>query len=322
MAGTPRRLLRRLAPWLLAGVVLAVLLLRHSPDEIAREMARGEALAILPWAALVAILALGSMALADHLLFAAALGAPRRVLEVARGRAATAILMTFGNGATVGGYGLWLARVTGAGARATLAAVLFQVLCDLAALCWFALGAAALGAGVVLEPARQATLVVAALGAVALPALLLWGAPLLPRRLGGAGLARVWTRVGAGRLAGSLLLRVVTVAINIGGTFAAARAFGLDIPPAVMAVGLPVVYLVGALPINVLGLGAASAVWVTLFAAHAPGAELLAFQFLYQLAAIAMLVVRGLPFLPGVLRDLGRGRAAGPAVEQQAGPAD
>ena len=310
MAGTPRRLLRRLAPWLLAGVVLAVLFLRHSPEEIAREMARGEALAILPWAALVALLSLGTMALADRLLFAAALGAPRRALEVARGRAATSILMTFGHGATVGGYGLWLARVSGAGARATVAAVLFQVLCDLAALCWFALAAAALGAGVIPEPARQTALAVAALGAVGLPALLLWGAPLVPRRIGGDGLAAVWTRVGARRLAGSVMLRIASVAINIGGTFAAARAFGLDIPPAVMAVGLPLVYLVGALPINVLGLGAASAVWVTLFEAHAPGAELLAFQFLYQLAATAMLVVRGLPFLPGVLRDLGRGREA------------
>jgi hypothetical protein len=62
------------------------------------------------------------------------------------------------------------------------------------------------------------------------------------------------------------------------------------------------------------------ATWVALFAAHAPGARILAFQIAYQLLGALALLLRGLPFLPGVMRDLERAGADG-ADEGRAGRA-
>jgi len=78
-----------------------------------------------------------------------------------------------------------------------------------------------------------------------------------------------------------------------------------------MAAGLPVIYIVGALPLNVLGFGAVTAAWVAVFAPFGDGAAILAFQFLWQALSIAMTVARGLPFLPSVLRDIARERPEG-----------
>jgi len=296
-----RALARRWVPWLVAATVLGLLFVRYRPGEVAEAMSSGDALAVVPWCALVAVLGLAAMSLADWLVFSA-FAAGLRWFDVVRGRAGTTILMTLHYGVSVGGYGVWLARKTGAGAAACSAAIGYQMLSDLCALSWFAVGSALLwGDGL---PRRD--LVIALCGACAAGAtlLLLVGARVVPRRLG--GFARAWRAISPARSAASLGFRVVTLAINVGGTIAAARAFGLDIPAGAMAAGLPVVYVVGALPLNVLGLGAVTAAWVAVFARFASGPEILAFQFLYQALSIALTVLRGLPFLPSILRDIAR----------------
>ncbi len=296
-----RALARRWVPWLVAAVVLALLLLRYPPGEVADAMARGDALAVAPWPALVALVGLAVMAPADWLVFSA-FATALRPFDVVRGRAGTTILMTLHYGASAGGYGVWLARRTGAGAAASSAAIGYQMLSDLCALCWFALGTAlAWGEGL---PRRDLVVAVCAVGAGALTILLIAGGRVMPRRLG--GFARAWRAVGPARFAASLVLRVATLGVNVGGTIMAARAFGLDVPAGAMAAGLPVIYIVGALPLNVLGLGAVTAAWVAVFESFAPGADILAFQFLYQALSIALTVARGLPFLPSVLRDIAR----------------
>ena len=112
------------------------------------------------------------------------------------------------------------------------------------------------------------------------------------------GFADAWRAMSPARFAASLALRVATLGVNVGCTIMAARAFGLDIPAGAMAAGLPVIYVVGVLPLNVLGLGVVTAAWVAVFERFASGADILAFQFLYQALSIAMTVARGLPFLP------------------------
>ena len=296
-----RALARRWVPWLVAAGVLALLFLRYPPGEIARAMARGEALAIAPWTGLVALLGLAVMALADWLVFSAVAGR-LTLLDVVRGRAGTTILMTLHYGASVGGYGVWLARKTGAGAAASSAAIGFQMLSDLCALSWFTLGAALLWGDAL--PRREVVIAVCGAGAGLTTLLLLLGARVLPRRLG--AFAGAWRAIGPGRFAASLALRLAALAINVGGILAAARGFGLEVPLGAMAAGLPVVFVVGALPLNVLGLGAVTAAWVAIFDRFAPGAAILAFQFLYQAFSIAWTILRGLPFLPSVLRDIAR----------------
>jgi hypothetical protein len=296
-----KALARRWVPWLVAALVLALLFVRYPPGEIAGAMARGDALAIAPWTAAVAALGLVAMALADWLVFSA-FARELRLADVVRGRAGSTILMTLHYGASAGGYGVWLARRTGAGAAASSAAIGYQMLSDLCALCLFALGTAlAWGDGL---PRRDLVVAVTAAGAGGLLLLLLLGARVVPRRFG--GIARPWRAVGPARFAASLTLRVVTLGLNVGTTIAAAHAFGLDIPAGALAAGLPVIYIVGALPLNVLGLGAVTAAWVAVFAPFAPGPAILAFQFLWQALSIAMTVLRGLPFLPSVLRDIAR----------------
>jgi hypothetical protein len=295
-------LARRWAPWLVAGAALALLFLRYPPATVAAEMASGDAVAAAPWVAMVVVLAIASMSVADWLLFAAALGARIGLLDVLRGRAGTAILTTLHYGVSVGGYGVWLARRSGAGAARATGSLVFQMLSDLCALYWFALAATVAGGDFL--PQRTAITLVAATGAVGLTAVLLLAPHLGPRRLRDSRFLAAWRDIGPARMAASTLLRIVTVVINIAGTWLAARAFGLDIPLSAMAAGLPVIYIVGALPVNVLGFGAVSAAWVAVFAPFATGAELLAFQFVYQLLSTALTVLRGLPFLPSVIRDL------------------
>lgn len=310
------RWLRTLAPWLVTGAVLVLLAARYSPAAIAREMERGRALALVPWVLLVTVGALVLMAAADWLLLVPALGAAGGRLgpvAVLRGRAGSSILMSLGYLFSSGGYGLWLARRSGAGAATSVSALGATMLADLCSVFCCAL-AAALAGGSSLPPGARTAIMVLAAGGVAGTALAaLFGPRLLPGRLRRTRLASAWRRVPPLVWLVSLLLRAATVALNIAGTWAAARAFGLDIPAGAMAVGLPVVYLAGAVPVSVGGLGPVQAVWVALFAPWAPEPAILAFAFLYQLVSIAFMVLRGLPFLPGVLRDLEDGRAAAPA---------
>ncbi len=305
------RWLRRLIPWAVAVAIIALLLSRYSPRQIAGELARGGVLGMVPWVAAVSLGGLATMAVADWLLFSAALGGDRlRIRDVARGRAGTAVVMSIHYSLSSGGYAVWLARRTGAGGRATVGAASYQLLSDLGAVCLLALPAALLGADMLPEGVGASAAVLSGAGFVGSSLLLLLAPRVAPRRWRESRALAAWRRVPVGVWAASTALRAATIAINIAGTWGAARAFGLEVPFEALAAGLPITYLVGALPINVLGLGAVQATWVVLFEAHAPGARILAFQFAYQLLGALALLLRGLPFLPGVMRDLERGAAA------------
>ncbi len=311
MSGT-RGWLRGLAPWIVAALVIGALLWRYSPRAIAAELARGDVLALLPWTLGVAAVSLAIMTVADWLVLVPSLGARERLRlrDVAGGRAATSLLSTLSYGLSSGGYGVWIARRTGAGAAATVGATTYQLASDLGAVCLFALPAALLGADLLPARVGASAAVVAGLGVLGVTALLVLGPRVAPRRLRESRVVAAWRRVPPGAGALGAVLRTAGLGVHIAGTWGAARAFGMELPAEALAAGLPIVYLVGALPMNVLGLGAVQAAWVALFAAHAPGARLLAFQFAYQLMTIVAILVRGLPFLPRVLRDLGPRDAA------------
>ena len=292
-------------PWVVAGAVIALLLVRYSPSAIARAVAQGDAVAVPPWGALFGVATLALYAAADWLAFAPSLGSRVSLGAIVRGRAGTAMLSAIHIGASTVGYALWIARRSRAGAGPSVGAVSYQVVSDLAAVLWFVLGAALLGPELLAPEVRSTMIGVGAAGAPLVTLVLASGARVAPARLRGA--ASAWEAVGVARLAGSLALRVAAIGVNVTCTWAAARAFGLELPFAAATVGLPIVYLVSALPVNVAGLGATSATWVALFHAFAPGEQILAFQFVHQLVNGVMLVARGLPFLPSVSRDLAEG---------------
>lgn len=301
------RWLRGLAPWIAAAVVIGALIWRYSPSAIAAELARGDVLAMLPWTLAVAVASLALMAVADWMVLVPSLDARERLRlrDVARGRAVTSMLSSLSYSLSSGGYGVWVARRTGAGAAATVGATTYQLLSDLGAVCLFALPAALLGAGLLPARVGATAAVVAGLGALGVTALLVLGPRVAPRRLRESRVVTAWRRVPLGAGALGTVLRAAALGVNIAATWGAARAFGMELPAVALVAGLPIAYLVGALPVNVLGLGAVQAAWVALFAAHAPGARLLAFQFAFQIMYVLALLVRGLPFLPAFLRDLG-----------------
>ena len=300
--------IRRLAPWVVTIATIGWLLWRYSPGAIAAEMARGSLGMVIPWAVVASLASVPLMSLADFLVFRRALGAEgaRRLSwwHVTRGRAGTTMLTALGYALSTGGYGVWLARRTRVGAARSVSAIVYQMVADVSAVCWLALVAALIGGQYLPVEARVPVVVVAGAFGVGLAALALIGPRAVPRRWRESRVLSAWTAVDPGTWAISLVFRIATIAMNIAATWQAARVFGLDIPLGAMAACLPVVLLVASLPVNVAGLGAVQGVWVALFHQYAPGAQLLAFQFLYAGLTMAMYVVRGAPFLPGVMKDL------------------
>jgi hypothetical protein len=96
------------------------------------------------------------------------------------------------------------------------------------------------------------------------------------------------------------------------GTWAAAQAFGLEIPFWVMVSHVPIILIVSSLPVNVAGFGAVQGVWL-LLTPWASAERILAFSVIWQLVSCLALIVRGTPFVRGALADirLGRDAAAG-----------
>jgi hypothetical protein len=86
----------------------------------------------------------------------------------------------------------------------------------------------------------------------------------------------------------------------------AMRVFGLQVPAAAAAMYMPMILLVASLPVNVAGLGAAQAAWL-LFLPWASGAQLLAFQALWHVMSGVGILVRGLPFVRRVVREVEEG---------------
>ena len=84
----------------------------------------------------------------------------------------------------------------------------------------------------------------------------------------------------------------------------AAPAFGFSLPFGYMLTFLPVVFMVGALPITVARLGTTQAAWILLFGRIAPAEQLLAFSLAAALTFSLTRALVGLILLPLAYRDL------------------
>lgn len=305
--------LRRFGPYVLTALILFAILRKTSPAEIATQMREGNALAMAPLAIALMIVLLVLAAMWDLLVIRGSLGKPGYG-DVLRGKAGTAVLMMLGYGFGHGAYGFWIARMTGCGARRAGGIVAYLVMSDLATV---ALGASlAMGFAGDLVPGWL-RVVVPGIGIAVLLSMIA-GPYLLGRMKRPPAFLDPWrlvpTWLGYAQIGG----RLVNMALGITATWLGAQIFGLSIPFLAMAAYLPVILVIGALPINVGGLGAAQAVWLLAFRPFAPEAQILAFQLLWQLMTGAGLLLRGLPFVRRVIAEIGEGRSrveAVPAME-------
>lgn len=84
----------------------------------------------------------------------------------------------------------------------------------------------------------------------------------------------------------------------------ALQFFGIHIPLGYLMTSLPVVFLVGALPVTVAHLGTSQAAWIFFFGAYAPEADLLAYSLVSHVTFMLANGTFGLIFLPKAYKDL------------------
>ncbi len=292
----------RVAPYLVTGAVVAAILRRYPAASIAHQMAAGHALAMLPFGLAMAFVVWLPYAVYDRIVFEGAVG-PVPLRDVVRAKAATAVLLTLGYFVGGGGYAVWIARTTKAGAARAAGAVLYLMASDLTAVCGVA--GAAMWLGGADAPASLRT---AATWIFCVQAALFLLGPYggwmhLPEFFS------AWRRVPRSRSALQIAGRAGNIAVITAFTWAAMRAFGIPLPASAAAMYLPIILLVASLPINVAGFGAGQAAWLLLLP-WASGPQLLAFQALWTVFTGAGVLARGVPFVRGVVREIEEGRAA------------
>jgi hypothetical protein len=62
--------------------------------------------------------------------------------------------------------------------------------------------------------------------------------------------------------------------------------------------------LIGSLPVNVAGIGAAQGAWLLFFLPFEEGTKILAFQLVWAVTLGVSMILRGLPFLPRALAQV------------------
>jgi hypothetical protein len=297
----------RLFPYVFAACVLAFLARRYSVDAIYEEMARGNSLPLVPIAIGTFLLSLTFVAAADSIVLRGFLP-PERVpsyFAVIRGKAATVLLHIIHYALGQGAYATWLARKTGLRLAEVSGLLLYVVMAELCSVCLYAMVVIALG-----RPAVPAAVPIFAtatgLGLVALIVVLPFFKDLLDRVV----ILHAWTRGRPLRGLSHLPVRLLQHTTTTVGTWAAAQAFGLDIPFWVMVSHVPIILIVSSLPVNVAGFGAVQGVWLLLTPWATPE-RILAFSVMWQLASCLALIVRGTPFVRGALADIRNGREPG-----------
>jgi hypothetical protein len=281
----------------IAGVVVAAILRKYPLSEIAARLRDGNALGALPLAAVNSVTFLLLATAADMIVLGRF--APLKFHDVARGKAAAAVLATVGYFFSNGGYGVWIARRTNVGAALGAGLVLYFMVGDLSAIGVVTCVTMPWVSGVPLTLRLFA-------GAIALvPMIALALGPLLP----GAGLRALdpWRRVPRSAGFAQLAVRCVNMGLAVVLTSLAARAFGLSVPLGTLLAYVPILLLVSSMPVNVAGIGAAQAAWLLFFLPYDEGSRIIAFQLVWTLMMGAGIVLRGLPFLPRALGQIAAG---------------
>lgn len=295
--------LERLAPYIVAATVVGAILRKYPARDIVAEMRLGHALRMLPLALALTFVVWLPYAAYDRVVLFGAVG-PVRYLDVLRAKAASAVLLTLGYFLGGGGYAVWIARKTGAGGARAAGAVLYIMASDLVAVC--AVAAASMWLGGLEVPHALRTI---ATTIVCVQVLLILIGPYATTSRS-IRVFEPWRRVPRGWGLSQICGRAVNIAVITAFTWAAARAFGLDVPAGAMGMYVPIILLVASLPFSVAGVGAAQAAWLLLLP-WATGPQILAFQAVWHVFTGAGLLLRGLPFVRRVVAEIDAG-AGGP----------
>lgn len=296
----------RLLSLVAAAAIVAAILWKYRLDDILAQMRAGNATAMIPFPCLVPALFIFLQCAWDWLVLATTLTRPPRYVELLRGRAATAVMLIIGYVVGHGGFGVWLAKKTGARPAIVSGAVVYTMTSDLAAVSIIASTAVLVGHADVPRGVGIAANV-CALVPIALVLL-------VPRESPRAKSERLlffapWRRVPRAIALFQIVGRVAGISFVVLMTWLGARAFGMQIPFAAFATYCPIILLVQSLPLNVGGFGAAQAAWL-LLTPWAKGEQILAFQFLFGLYMSGAMLARGLPFLRRVSREIAEGSAS------------
>ena len=306
-----RALLGRLLPYAVAGACVFFVLQRHSPADIVAEVARAEAWMVLPLPPLMVLATLFIMAVSDTILLKHFFPTAR-FWDVLRGRGACVSLEVVNYGVGKGTYGLWLARRYGARPWLAGGLALYVVAGELCSMCLVGSGAILLG-DVDLPP----LVVQMALGLAGLLVLCILTGPfqLIPD----VPVLRPWTQLPRWRGLLHVGVRVVQHSFGVVVTAFGARWFGLDVPLAILIAYIPAIAVLSALPLNVFGIGLAQGAWL-LLEPWAPGEKLVAFSLVWGATMTVSVVLRGLPFIKRVSKEIGRGSQAADVEVEDAAP--
>jgi hypothetical protein len=297
---------RRLAPWVISGGVLTAILIKYPIEQIGSEMQRGNALAMVPVALANTLVIWFTATCGDFVLLPRLASRPVGYRFLLRSKAGMSMLNALGMALNYGGYALWIHRVLGCGWRMSGGTVLHITLSDLVAVSIIATVAVFVGGdGLPADTRAQLEIIAPAVAGVA--ALCLF----VPRPSATRHpVFEPWVRVPRLNRLASVLSRGGTIICLIIATWLASRAFGLPVPFKAWASFLPVLLVIGALPVNVGGLGPVQAAWLLLFGPWATGPQILAFQFLWHLCLVVGLFLRGAPFIRSVIADIAKGQGA------------
>jgi len=290
-------------PYVIAAVVIALILQKYPLASIRREMAQGNSLPLFPIAFVTYIVSLVFVAAADRRVLHGLLqGSPDTpsYFAVAKGKAASVLLHIVHYSLGQGAYATWMSRRTALGVGRAGGLIFYIIAAELSSISLFA----AIVILVFRPDVPRAILPTVLVITTVLTGFLLV-AP--STRLERYALFETWARVGRRTGIVQLLIRLCQHASTASGTWLAASAFGLEIPFSVMLSYLPVILVVASLPVNVAGFGAVQGAWL-LLEPWASGERILAFSVVWQTLSAVAIVIRGLPFLRGVLADIRRGK--------------
>lgn len=305
--------MRRVAPWMITGFVVAAILVKYPIGRIVDEMHKGNIWGMVP-VALGATLLMWFTATSGDYVFLRPMAPTLRYRFLLRSKAGMSMVNALGLALNYGGFALWIHRVLGCGWRVSGGAVLIITLADLTAVSTIGMMAVWLGGDGLPHHVRDQLIYVAPLvAAVAACLLLMPGSPDGSQK---RPVFEPWRRIPRLNRVLSVLARAATIVVIILATWLAARAFGLPVPLKAWASFLPVLLVIGALPVNIGGLGPVQAAWLLLFGPWASGPQILAFEFLWHLCMISGLAVRGAPFIRSVIADIAKGQpvAAAPSA--------
>jgi len=292
-----RRWAVRLAPFVITGSVVVAILYKYPVSAIRRYLTEGDLLPAIPISFVGVLVTLLLISMADRLVVRGAFGHVR-YWSVLKAKAGSSLLDVFGYVAGHSAYAVWIGRFLRTRPSLAGGAMLYIAAADLLAVCFVASVSMFFVSDANLDSLRIVAASVAGLMALFLvlgpyqlfgkwPVFEPWAR--IPRRIG-------FVQVG---------FRIVATTVWVVATWLAAWAFGMYIPLSAMLTYFPIVMLVAALPVNVAGFGAVQGAWL-LLTDYASGSQILAFQLVWTLLVSCGIVVRGLPFVRGFVREIDR----------------